>query len=88
MQNNIPKDVITFFHALQQEFNHVQFLGSIRQKPHYLKHEYFFNVNGQLYSIWQTHNDEWWWSDPPQTMMNMNYIPKRYEKEIGGQWIE
>lgn len=77
MQNNIPEGVMILFHALQQEFDHVQFLGSIRQKPHYLKHEYAFNVNGRLFSVWQTHNGEWWWSDPIQTQQNLRFNDNR-----------
>lgn len=81
--NNIPENVVVFYHAIRTEFPEVQ-MQRLTRRNKGIKDEYLFTTHKGSCMIWQTHSGLWYWSDPNQTMMNMNYVPSSYEKEIKG----
>lgn len=76
------KDIETLIHALHSELNGVRIAAGNLEKKSFLKEHYAIQLDNQLFSVWQTHNGQWWWSDPQQTTENRWFSPNNVEKVV------
>ena len=79
----IPDILNTFVHALQADLRGTHI--AVQQLParSYLKQHWAIVINhSMVYSVWQTHNLEWWWSDAKQTHQNLNSVSTTKERLV------